>query len=46
VWLADPGRTFTPEFLERAAARWRIDAIPHDGPPHVTVHRLRHADAL
>jgi predicted nicotinamide N-methyase len=45
VWLADPGRTFTPEFLERAAARWRIDEMPHDGPPHVTVHRLRHANA-
>ena len=46
VWLADPGRTFTPEFLEGAAARWRIDAIPHDGPPHVTVHRLRHTNAV
>jgi predicted nicotinamide N-methyase len=41
VWLADPGRAFTPEFLERAAAAWAIDAIPHDGPAHVTVHRLR-----
>jgi hypothetical protein len=20
---------------------WRIDAVPHDGPGHVTVHRLR-----
>jgi predicted nicotinamide N-methyase len=41
VWLADPGRAFTPEFLERAAANWAIDATPHDGPAHVTVHRLR-----
>jgi predicted nicotinamide N-methyase len=43
VWLADPGRAFTPEFLEGAAALWRVDAIPHDGPAHVTVHRLRPA---
>src|SRR5918994_6713341 len=41
VWLADPGRTFTPEFLERAAARGRVDANPHDGAPHVTVHPPR-----
>jgi predicted nicotinamide N-methyase len=41
VWLADPGRAFTPEFQAGAAPTWAIDAIPHDGPPHVTVHRLR-----
>jgi predicted nicotinamide N-methyase len=41
VWLADPGRAPAAGFLERAAARWRIDAIPHDGPGHVTIHRLR-----
>jgi predicted nicotinamide N-methyase len=41
AWLADPGRAFAAEFLERAAARWRLDTIPHDGPAHVTVHRLR-----
>jgi predicted nicotinamide N-methyase len=41
VWLADPGRAFAAGFLERAGEMWAIDAIPHDGPPHVTVHRLR-----
>jgi predicted nicotinamide N-methyase len=43
VWLADPGRAPAAGFLEAAAERWRIDAIPHDGPEHVTVHRLRAA---
>jgi predicted nicotinamide N-methyase len=43
VWLADPGRAPAARFLEQAAATWRIDAIPHDGPAHVTVHRLRAA---
>jgi predicted nicotinamide N-methyase len=43
VWLADPGRAYTPEFLDGAARLWRIDTIPHDGPGHVTVHRLRPA---
>jgi predicted nicotinamide N-methyase len=41
VWLADPGRAPAAGFLEAAAESWRIDAIPHDGPAHVTVHRLR-----
>jgi len=41
VWLADPGRMTTAGFLDPAAASWRIDAIPHDGPSHVIVHRLR-----
>ena len=41
VWLADPGRAPVTGFLESAAEHWRIDAIPHDGPAHVTVHRLR-----
>jgi len=41
VWLADPGRAFAAGFLERAATTWRLDAIPHDGPAHVTVHRLK-----
>jgi predicted nicotinamide N-methyase len=40
VWLADPGRAPAARFLEAAATSWRIDAIPHDGPAHVTVHRL------
>jgi predicted nicotinamide N-methyase len=40
VWLADPGRAPAARFLEAAATAWRIDAIPHDGPAHVTVHRL------
>ncbi len=43
VWLADPGRAPAARFLEAAAPAWRIDAIPHDGPAHVTVHRLRPA---
>lgn len=43
VWLADPGRAPAAGFLEAAAATWRIDAIPHDGPAHVTIHRLRPA---
>jgi predicted nicotinamide N-methyase len=43
VWLADPGRAPAARFLESAADRWRIDAIPHDGPQHVTIHRLRAA---
>jgi predicted nicotinamide N-methyase len=41
VWLADPGRAPAARFVEQAAAGWRIDALPHDGPAHVTVHRLR-----
>jgi predicted nicotinamide N-methyase len=42
VWLADPGRAPAAGFLEATgAATWRIDAIPHDGPAHVTIHRLR-----
>lgn len=43
VWLADPGRAPAAGFLDAASGRWRIDAIPHDGPAHVTVHRLRAA---
>ena len=41
VWLADPGRAPAAVFLETAARAWRLDAMPHDGPAHVTVHRLR-----
>jgi predicted nicotinamide N-methyase len=41
VWLADPGRAPAARFLEAAAATWRIDTIPHDGPAHVAVHRLK-----
>ena len=43
VWLADPGRAPSIWFVEAAARLWRIDAIPHDGPAHVTIHRLRPA---
>jgi predicted nicotinamide N-methyase len=43
VWLADPGRAPAVPFLDSARATWRIDAIPHDGPAHVTVYRLRFA---
>jgi predicted nicotinamide N-methyase len=41
VWLADPGRAPAARFLEAAADAWRLDTMPHDGPEHVTVHRLR-----
>ena len=41
VWLADPGRMTTSDFLRPASATWRMDAIPHDGPSHVIVRRLR-----
>jgi predicted nicotinamide N-methyase len=41
AWLADPGRAPAARFLELAARAWRVDAMPHDGPAHVTVHRLR-----
>ena len=37
VWLADPGRAPAGRFLERRRRAWRLDAIPHDGPAHVTV---------
>lgn len=40
VWIADPGRLPTPEFLERAAATWAVDRLDHRGPEAVTVHRL------
>jgi len=40
VWLADPMRKQAAQFLETAAATWRIGTIPHDGPEQVTVHRL------
>jgi predicted nicotinamide N-methyase len=43
VWLADPGRAPAERFLAAAAATWRIDAVPHDGPAHVAVHRLKPA---
>ena len=41
VWLADPGRRPAARFLAAAERTWRVDAMPHDGPAHVTVHRLR-----
>jgi predicted nicotinamide N-methyase len=41
VWLADPGRAPAARFLAEAAGVWRMDAIPHDGAGHVTIHRLR-----
>ncbi|WP_432561882.1 class I SAM-dependent methyltransferase [Kineococcus sp. SYSU DK003] len=40
VWIADPGRLPTPEFLERAADHWAVGRVEHGGPPAVTVHRL------
>jgi predicted nicotinamide N-methyase len=43
IWLADPGRAPATGFLEATAEYWRLDTIPHDGPEHVTVHRLRPA---
>ena len=41
AWIADPGRAPVADFLAAAARDWRIDTIPHDGPAHVTVHRLK-----
>jgi predicted nicotinamide N-methyase len=41
AWIADPGRTPAPGFLEAAGREWAIDAVAHDGPAFVTVHRLR-----
>jgi predicted nicotinamide N-methyase len=41
VWLAEPGRTPAARFLAAAARSWRVDTMPHDGPAHVTLHRLR-----
>src|SRR4051812_20181741 len=41
VWLADPGRAPAERFLAAAEATWRMDTLPHDGPAHVTIHRLR-----
>lgn len=42
VWLADPGRAFAEEFLERAtAAGWEVEALDATESPTVTVHRLR-----
>jgi predicted nicotinamide N-methyase len=40
VWLADPGRAPAARFLAGAAATWRVATVAHDGPAHVTVHRL------
>ena len=40
AWIADPGRAAAPAFFDAARACWRIDAIAHDGPAGVTVHRL------
>jgi predicted nicotinamide N-methyase len=41
VWLSDPGRAPAERFLAAARTTWRIDTQPHDGPAHVTIHRLR-----
>jgi predicted nicotinamide N-methyase len=41
VWLADPGRAPAERFLAAAKATWRMDTLPHDGPAHVSIHRLR-----
>jgi predicted nicotinamide N-methyase len=43
VWLADPGRAPGVWFMEAATRLWNLDTIPHDGPAHVTIHRLRPA---
>jgi predicted nicotinamide N-methyase len=41
IWLADPGRAPAERFLAAAETTWSVGVIPHDGPAHVTVHRLR-----
>jgi predicted nicotinamide N-methyase len=44
AWIADPGRAAAPDFLAAAGdAGWACDGVAHDGPPSVTVHRLRRA---
>jgi predicted nicotinamide N-methyase len=44
AWIADPGRAAAPDFLAAARdAGWACDGVAHDGPPSVTVHRLRRA---
>jgi predicted nicotinamide N-methyase len=47
AWIADPGRRLAAPVLERdaPAAGWVVDAVPHDGPAPVTVHRLRRGAA-
>jgi predicted nicotinamide N-methyase len=40
AWIADPGRPFARDFVQRAALAWTLDTVPHDGPEKVTVHRL------
>lgn len=40
TWLADPGRTFTEEFLTRAAAPFEVASKQDPVHPAVRVHRL------
>jgi predicted nicotinamide N-methyase len=43
VWLADPGRSMLPTFLDGVdATGWHRDQVPAD-PDIVTIHRLRRA---
>lgn len=41
VWLADPGRSFTEAFFERAREIWTIDSVQRGV---VTIHRMRSRD--
>ncbi len=38
VWLADPGRSFTEPFLERAREAWEVDTVERGV---VRIHRMR-----
>lgn len=41
AWIADPGRATAAAFFTQARRRYAVQALAHDGPPTVTVHRLR-----
>jgi predicted nicotinamide N-methyase len=41
IWLADPGRPFTPAFLEEAARVFVVESRPAKELPQGGVHRMR-----
>ena len=44
VWLADPGRSFIAEFLQRAAdGAWTVETLTHAQTPKASVYELRRA---
>lgn len=44
--LADPGRRHAAGFLERARARWHVEAVPVAALPHGAVTRLRRREGV